>query len=52
MHRVLPLYHMGQVVRAGLTDGIVTDVARSFAVLGAWSVGAWMVMARVVGKRG
>jgi len=51
-HRVLPFWHMANVLRDGLTNGFVADVAKSYAVLGAWLVGAWLVTARVVTRRG
>ena len=37
VHEVLPLYHMGVVVRAGLTEGLVGDVGTSYAVVAAWT---------------
>lgn len=51
VHEVLPLYHMGVVVRAGLTKGLVTDVGSSYAVLTAWTVAGWLATAWVVGRR-
>lgn len=38
MHDVLPFQHMARVIRAGLTDGVVSDVTTSFLVLGVWAV--------------
>lgn len=52
VHRVLPFYHMGQVIRDGLTDGIVTGVTGSYAVLALWTGAAWALIGRVVGRRG
>ncbi len=52
VHRVLPFYHMAQVIRDALTTGFVTDVGLSYAVLGAWTVAGWMATAWVVGRRG
>ncbi len=52
VHRVLPFYHMAQVIRDSLTNGFVTDVGLSYAALAAWTVGAWIVTAWVVGRRG
>lgn len=52
MHAVLPLEHAANVVRAGLTDGIVEHVGRSYAILSAWVVGAGLVTAWVLGRRG
>jgi ABC-2 type transport system permease protein len=52
VHRVLPLYHMGVVVRAGLTHGLVTQVGTSYVVLAGWTLVGWSITARVVGRRG
>ncbi len=52
VHQVLPLYHMGIVVRAGLTDGLVHHVGTSYAVLLAWTLAGWLLTARVVTRRG
>jgi len=51
IHRWLPLQHSANVMRAGLTDGIATDVGVSFAVLGCWALGAWLLTGWVVGRR-
>jgi len=51
VHRVLPFWAMAQVVREGLTDGLVADVGRHYAVLAVWTAAAWIVGARVVGRR-
>ena len=50
-HRVLPFWHMANVIRDGLTDGLVADPARSYLVVAAWTVGAWLVTAWTVGRR-
>lgn len=52
VHRVLPFYHMAQVIRDALTNGMVTEVGLSYAVLAAWTVAAWIATALVVGRRG
>lgn len=52
LHEPLPFLHSANVMRAGLTDGLATDVGRSFVVLGVWAVGSWLVTAWVVGRRG
>lgn len=44
-HRVLPFWHMGNVVRASLTDGLVPAVGTSYLVLGAWTLGTWLLAA-------
>lgn len=51
VHRVLPFFHMAVVIRAGLTNGVVSDVATSFAVLGLWALGGCGLVAWVVGRR-
>jgi len=51
-HRILPFWHMSVVIRAGLTDGLVTtSVTASYGVLLAWSAGATLVAAWVIGRR-
>jgi ABC-2 type transport system permease protein len=47
----LPLLHMAAVMRAGLTEGIVDSVWRSYLVLGLWAVAATALTAWVVGRR-
>jgi len=51
LHRVLPFWHMANVVRDALTDGLVESVWRSYLVLGAWTVGTWLLAAWAVGRR-
>jgi ABC-2 type transport system permease protein len=51
IHEVLPFYPMAQVIRAGLTQGMVPDVGGPFLVIGVWAlVGtgltAWSVTRR------
>ena len=50
-HHVLPFWHMANVVRDALTDGLVESVWRSYLVLGAWTVGTWLLAAWAVGRR-
>src|SRR5690554_373433 len=50
-HQAVPFYHMANLIRAGLTEGLATDVGSSLAVLGAWAVGGWAAVAWVVGRR-
>ncbi len=52
VHEVLPLYHMGVVIRAGLSNGLVSDVWLSYLVLVAWTCAGWSVTALIVGRRG
>lgn len=51
LHQFLPFVHMGDVVRAGLTTGIVTSVGLSFVVLAIWTGAAGVVAAMAVGRR-
>lgn len=51
VHRVLPFYHMAQVLRDGLSIGLVESVGVSWLVLAAWTVGAWILAGWVVGRR-
>ena len=52
VQRVLPFWHMSVVIRAGLTEGLITtSVTASYAVLIAWTVGAWLLAGWVVGRR-
>jgi ABC-2 type transport system permease protein len=51
VHRVLPFFHMANVVRAGLTHGLVDGVATSYLVVIAWTAGSWALAGWVVGRR-
>ena len=51
IHQVLPFYHMGVIVRAGLTDGLVSGVARSYAIVLIWAVASALVTAAHLGRR-
>jgi len=51
LHRVLPFWHMANVLRASLTDGLVANVTASYLVLLAWTVVAWGVTIRVIKRR-
>jgi ABC-2 type transport system permease protein len=51
LHGWLPFHHMAEVIRAGLTEGLVTDVTRSYLTLGGWSVLAVITTALVLGRR-
>jgi len=51
LNEVLPLLHMANVMRAGLTQGIVTGLTRSYVVLGLWAVAATVVTGWVLGRR-
>ncbi|MBU1494675.1 MAG: ABC transporter permease, partial [Actinobacteria bacterium] len=47
----LPLFHMANVMRAGLTEGIVTGVGRYYLVLSLWAVAATALTGWVLGRR-
>lgn len=49
--RALPFYNMAEVIRAGLSFGLVTDLTRSYLILLAWTIAGWAMTAWVVGRR-
>jgi ABC-2 type transport system permease protein len=49
--RALPFYNMAEVIRAGLSTGLVTDLTRSYLILAAWTAAGWAMTAFVVGRR-
>ena len=49
--RALPFYNMAQVIRAGLTTGLVTGLASSYLILLGWTMAGWAMTAWVVGRR-
>jgi ABC-2 type transport system permease protein len=51
VHRVLPFYHMANLIRGGLTEGIVTGLPISYLVVGLWMVGSWALAVWAVGRR-
>jgi ABC-2 type transport system permease protein len=51
VHRVLPIYYLGQILRASVTQGLVSDVALSYAVVAAWTAAACAGTAWVVARR-
>jgi ABC-2 type transport system permease protein len=51
VHRVLPFWHMANLIRDGLTAGFVADVASSYYVSIVWMVLAVAVAARVIARR-
>lgn len=52
VHEALPFYHMANVVRAGLSEGLVDSLATSWAILAGWTAASWILAAWVVGRRG
>jgi ABC-2 type transport system permease protein len=51
-HRILPFFHMANLIRSGLTDGLAVDVGLSLAVVVGWTVIGWGLVTRVVARRG
>jgi ABC-2 type transport system permease protein len=49
--RVLPFYNIAEVIRAGLSHGLVTDLTRSYLILLGWTVAGWLMTGWVVGRR-
>jgi ABC-2 type transport system permease protein len=47
----LPFRHMAVIVRAGLTEGLVDDVAVSYAIVAAWAVACAVLAAQALGRR-
>lgn len=53
VHAWLPPQHSALVMRGTLTDGLVTGgLGESFAILGVWAAGSWLLTAWVIGRRG
>lgn len=51
IHEVLPFYPMAQLIRAGLTEGVVTDVGGPFLVVGLWALLGTALTAWAVGRQ-
>ncbi|HEX9865354.1 MAG TPA: ABC transporter permease [Acidimicrobiia bacterium] len=51
VHRVLPFYHMGVIVRGGLTDGPGEGIWASYGIVFGWTLAAAVATALVVGRR-
>lgn len=51
VNEYLPFYPMANVVRDSLTEGIVTDVGRSYLILAVWAVGSAVLSAAVLRRR-
>ena len=41
VHRVLPFFHMANIVRGGLTEGLVEGLPISYLVVTLWQVALW-----------
>lgn len=51
VHQVLPFYHMANVIRAGLSQGLVQSLGASWMILSGWTAASWVLAAWVVGRR-
>lgn len=51
VQEVLPFYHMGVIIRGGLTVGLVEDLWVSYLVVLAWALAAMAVTWLVLGRR-
>ena len=51
LHRWLPFESMAVVIRDGLTDGLVTEVGRAYAVVVIWTVAAVVLATWSLGRR-
>jgi ABC-2 type transport system permease protein len=51
IHEWLPFHHMAVVIRDGLSDGLVTSPVRSYLILGAWTVGSWLLAGWAISRR-
>ena len=51
VHQALPFHHMGVAIRSGLTEGLATDLTRSYLTLTGWTVAAWMLARRAIARR-
>jgi ABC-2 type transport system permease protein len=51
VHRVLPFYYMGIIVRDGLTTGLVTDAAFAYLMVVVWTLVSAGAIALLLGRR-
>lgn len=51
IHRVLPFYHMANLLRWTVTDGLVGSAAASLRVVVGWTILGWAALAWVLGRR-
>jgi ABC-2 type transport system permease protein len=51
LHQALPFYHMGVVIRHGLTDGPGEGIRVSYGIVLGWTLAAAVLTAVVVGRR-
>lgn len=50
-HRVLPFFHMSNLMRSTLSTGLAVDAAASLGVVLAWTALGWTTVTRVVTRR-
>lgn len=50
-HNYLPFLHMAEVIRAGLTRGVVDNIAASYLVLAIWTIVAAAAVTWALGRR-
>lgn len=51
LHRVLPFYHMANLLRWSVTDGLVVSAGVSLRALLGWTILGWAALAWVQGRR-
>jgi ABC-2 type transport system permease protein len=51
VHRVLPFYHMANLLRWTVTEGLVVNAALSLRVLLGWTILGWAALAWVLSRR-
>jgi hypothetical protein len=51
IQELLPFYNMAIVLRGALSTGLVTDVARAYAILDSWTVVALILAGSVTSRR-
>ena len=51
VHRVLPFFHMANIIRGGLTEGLVEGLPVSYLAVILWMLASWAVAAWVVSRR-
>ncbi|MFP3914316.1 MAG: ABC transporter permease [Actinomycetota bacterium] len=51
VHRVLPFFHMSNLVRGTVTQGLAVELWASAGVLLAWTTAGWAAVVRVVTRR-
>ena len=52
IHRALPFWHMANILRDSLLQGVVENVAVSYAVVSVWIVASVAVTTRIITRRG